>query len=489
MTVIEAAEVDRWDDSADVIVVGFGMAGVCAALEARDAGADVLVLEAASGSGGTTAAATGHFYLGGGTPVQQACGFEDTAAQMYAYLMATSVDPQPEKTRLYCDNSVAHFHWLERQGIPFERSYFPWKAVAQPGPECLIWTGNEKVAPFRDLARPAPRGHKVAVADPETGGGRAMQVFTARAAEMAVRAQFNARANALVRHEGRIVGARYVTAGKAHHLHARRGVVLAAGGFGQNEEMLREHIPDMLDERVVRIAGANDSGDGIKLGIAAGAATRHMNGAFLSTYYYPPEQLLKGIIVNAAGQRFVAEDSYHARTAAFILAQERRQAWLIVDAATFAWPLYTKTLGIDLVDGWEDIPSVEQGLSLPQGSLEATLSSYNRAAAQGQDSLGKHPDWLKPFDSGPYAAFDLSFGRVSYRAFTLGGLRVSIDGEVMKEDDTVIPGLYAAGACASNLAQEGLSYASGTCLGTASFFGRRAGRHAARIADKHITSQ
>jgi succinate dehydrogenase/fumarate reductase flavoprotein subunit len=252
--------------------------------------------------------------------------------------------------------------------------------------------------------------------------------------------------------------------------------------------MLREHIPDMLAERVARIAGANDMGEGIRLGVAAGAATRHLSGAFLSTYYYPPEQLLKGIIVNAAGQRFVAEDSYHARTAAFILSQERRQAWLIVDAGTFAWPHYAKTLGIELVDGWEDIPSMERGLSVPPGSLEATLSSYNRGAAAGHDVLGKHPEWLRPFDSGPYAAFNLSFGRVSYRAFTLGGLRVSVDGEVMKDDDTVIPGLYAAGACASNLAQEGLSYASGTCLGTASFFARRAGMHAARAVNRHTTS-
>jgi predicted oxidoreductase len=119
---------------------------------------------------------------------------------------------------------------------------------------------------------------------------------------------------------------------------------------------------------------------------------------------------------------------------------------------------------------------------LPSGSLETTIADYNTSAAQGLDALGKNPEWLKPFDQGPYAAFDLSFGSTSYRAFTLGGLRVSADGEVRREDGSTIPGLYAAGACASNLAQEGLNYASGLCLGTASYFGRRAGAKAARSA-------
>ena len=64
--------------------------------------------------------------------------------------------------------------------------------------------------------------------------------------------------------------------------------------------------------------------------------------------------------------------------------------------------------------------------------------------------------------------------------FTLGGLRVSKDGEVVRGDGRTVPGLYAVGACASNIAQDGTGYSSGTCIGESTFFGRRAGRHAAR---------
>ena len=83
-------------------------------------------------------------------------------------------------------------------------------------------------------------------------------------------------------------------------------------------------------------------------------------------------------------------------------------------------------------------------------------------------------------DQGPWAVFDLRLGHALYAGFTLGGLRTTVDAQVQRPDGSVIPGLYAAGACASNIAQDGKGYGSGTQLGEGSFFGRRAGRHAAR---------
>ena len=75
--------------------------------------------------------------------------------------------------------------------------------------------------------------------------------------------------------------------------------------------------------------------------------------------------------------------------------------------------------------------------------------------------------------------FDLTLGKAMYAGFTMGGLRTSVDGQVLRPDGSVIAGLYAAGACAANIAQDSLGYSSGTQLGEGSFFGRRAGRHAA----------
>jgi 3-oxo-5alpha-steroid 4-dehydrogenase len=76
----------------------------------------------------------------------------------------------------------------------------------------------------------------------------------------------------------------------------------------------------------------------------------------------------------------------------------------------------------------------------------------------------------------------MSLGKAMYAGFTIGGLGTSVDGQVLRADGSVVAGLYAAGACASNIAQDGKGYASGTQLGEGSFFGRRAGAHAAAQA-------
>ena len=137
---------------------------------------------------------------------------------------------------------------------------------------------------------------------------------------------------------------------------------------------------------------------------------------------------------------------------------------------------------VPLIDGFDTIAEMETALGLPEATLQATLDRYNEHAARGEDpDFHKGTDWLASQAVAPWAVFDLRLGKAIYAGFTLGGIRVTVDGEVQRDDGSVIPGLYAAGACASNLAQDGKGYCSGTQLGEGSFFGRRAGRHAAGI--------
>ena len=118
----------------DVVVVGFGMAGACAALEAARAGARVLLLERAAVHGGTSSMSGGHFYLGGGTAVQRATGHHDSPDAMFDYLMAVTPSPDAAKIRLYADESAAHLDWLEALGFEFERSFFPGRPSSSPAP-------------------------------------------------------------------------------------------------------------------------------------------------------------------------------------------------------------------------------------------------------------------------------------------------------------------------------------------------------------------
>lgn len=472
---ISAQNISTFDDDVDVLVVGFGIAGGCAAAEAAASGARVLMLERAAVAGGTTAMAGGHFYLGGGTAVQQATGQADSAAEMAAYLTAVSKDPVPELISAYCEGSTEHFDWLEALGFEFERSYYPHKAVIQPETQGLMYTGNEQVWPFRDRAVPAPRGHKVPVPGDTGGAAMVINLLVERLGQLGAEVRYETAISALVVEDGQVVGATWKRFGETGAVRAK-SVVLTTGGFVMNPEMLAQYVPQ-LDKRVFALGSSYDDGTGIRLGQAVGAATKHMDQAFMTAPAYPPAKLLTGLIVNRNGDRFVAEDSYHARTSAYALDQPDCVAYLIVDSRHVEMPAMPL---IPLIDGWEDVAEMETALGIPAGRLQASLDRYNANAARGEDpEFHKAATYVAPQDTGPWAAFDLSLGKAFYSGFTLGGLAISADGHVLREDGSVIAGLYAAGACASTIAQDAKGYASGTQLGAGSFFGRRAGRAAA----------
>ena len=479
---IEAGDVSSWATEAreaDVVIVGLGCAGVCAAIEAREAGADVLVFERASGGGGVTGMAAGHLYLGGGTRVQKAVGVEDTVEDMFTYLMMNTPEPDEAKIRLYCDESVRHFDWLVARGVPFNDTMYKGKHVLQMTDECLIWSGNEEVYPFREKAKPAPRGHKVAQVG-ELGGAKMMECLIARAESLGVRFVYDAQVHNLVREKGRIVGVSYRVYGKDKgSVRARKGVILAAGQFTKNEDLLKEYLPELLDEAYTRQFSPHDDGAGHQLGKLAGGILKHMDGALVTAAFYPPESHIKGILVNKQGKRYVSEDSYHSRSSMFTTKQEDRTGWLILDEKTYA--VEPQHYGAyPLVDAFESVEEMEKALGMPSGSLQKTLSNYNSHAARGEDpEFHKGKKWLTPLDHPPYAALDASVGQATYMAFTLGGLEVTIDAEVVDARGGTIPGLFAIGGCASNIAQDGTGYSSGTCIGESTFFGRRAGRRVA----------
>jgi succinate dehydrogenase/fumarate reductase flavoprotein subunit len=484
---IPAAGVSEWSDDVDVVVVGFGIAGGCAAVSAAAAGARVLVLERAAAAGGTTAMAGGHFYLGGGTAVQQATGHDDSADAMYDYLVAVSQDPELDKIRAYSDGSVEHFNWLEDLGFQFERSYYPGKVVVPPGTEGLSYTGNEKVWPFSEQATPAPRGHSVPVPGELGGASMVIDLLVKRAADLGVSVLYETGVTNLIVDDGAVVGVRWKRFTESGSIGAK-AVVIAAGGFAMNPEMVAEYTPELGKPRKTKHHGVvepyilgnpYDDGLGIRMGVSAGGAAKNLDEKFITAAAYPPEILLTGLIVNKDGKRFVAEDSYHSRTSAFVLEQPDQAAYLIVDEAHMEMPAMPL---IKFLDGYETIAEVETALEIPAGNLAATLDRYNEHAARGEDpDFHKQSDYVAAQDNGPWAVFDLSLGVAMYSGFTMGGLSVSLDGEVLRDDGSAVPGLYAAGACASNIAQDGKGYASGTQLGEGSFFGRRAGTHAAQL--------
>jgi succinate dehydrogenase/fumarate reductase flavoprotein subunit len=389
----------------------------------------------------------GHFYLGGGTPVQTATGWEDSPADLAGYLAQASGECDPEKIRLYAEHSVEHFGWLESLGFEFERSFYPHKAVVQPGTQGLMFTGNEKCWPFREKVRPAPRGHKPPVEGDLGGGSYVVDLALKRLADLSIEVRYDTGATALIVKDGAVVGATWKRFTETGAIRAG-AVVIAAGGFVLNPQMVATYAPRLsaLFTHGMPLGNTYDDGTGIRLGESVGGVADHMDGAFVTAPFYPPEEAVRGIVVNKQGRRFVNEDAYHSRVSAFVFDQPDGCAYLILDSATMVEPQYAFH---PLIDGWESIEEMERGLGIADGELAGTLAAYNGWAATGEDpQFHKAAEYLTPLDQGPWGAYDLTPGACFYSGFSCGGLRVNPDGQLLTAEGSVVPGAYAAGACA-----------------------------------------
>jgi len=473
-----ATEVTAWDSEADVVIIGYGCAGASAAIEARDAGAEVLILERATAGGGASAMAGGEIYLGGGTAVQKACGFDDTPEAMYAYLMAaTGPGPNEAKIAVYCERSVEHFEWLVDCGVVFKESFYERPCWEPPTDDGLVYTGGENAWPFNQIAQPAPRGHIPQMQHKrpgeKSGGWMLMHHLSATAEKAGAEVRSDTHVSQLViDSDGRVVGVIARQFGHQVAVRARRGVVLASGGFMANEDMVAQHAPLLAGQMVLGTDG--DDGTSIRLGQGLGAAVAHLDAA-QTALPSVPLLVYPSLLVNHYGQRFINEDTYCGRIGQAAIFHQQARCSLVLDEEIFE--------SVPEVDRWgyrptwvcETVAELEAEMGLPARSLQSTVDVYNDHASRGEDPLfHKRSDYLRPLRS-PFGAIPLT--GLPYAVFTLGGLVTTVDGEVIGPGGGPIAGLFAAGRATSGIPSWG--YASGTSLGDGTFFGRRAGRAAA----------
>lgn len=463
----------------DVLVVGFGAAGAAAAISAASTGASVLVLERAGAPGGSSALSGGEIYLGGGTSVQRACGFRDTADDMFAFLSA-ALGPHADlaKLRLYCNGSVDHFDWLVSCGVDFQPSLFEGPTWMPPTTDGLMWLG-EDAWPYNEIATPAPRGHRGRA--PYFAGQVVMGALVARASSLGIEVEVDTRATSLIVEDGRVVGVQARRYGTDLSFRAR-SVVLTTGGFVDNEQMLADHAPSLLGHG--KVSDGLDDGSGITMAASIGAATRRMSMVEAACTALP-EMVCRGMLVNGLGQRFINEDVYPGLYSHAALHQPG-PCWVIIDEA--GYDAIADPWGVRPSFAAETVEELAADLRLPPGALETTVATYNAGAANGQDPLfHKDSRWLRPLTGGlaavdPRLGFHSTESTVSgtgFSGFTLGGLHTTVDGHVLSLAGEPIPGLFAAGRASSGMHGEG--YISGTSLGDGTFFGRRAGRTAAAL--------
>jgi 3-oxo-5alpha-steroid 4-dehydrogenase len=432
------------------------------------------MLERSGGTGGAAAQAGGIIYLGGGTATQIGAGITDTPEAMEAYLLA-ACGPAPDRAKiaLYARESVAHHDWFVAHGVEFEPTLTEAVQMEPVGTEGLVWSGGENAWPFNASIPPAPRGHLAKT--PNATGWLTMKCLHDSLAATSAEIRFDTSAERLIVDGSTVVGVRATSYGETHDFFARGGVVIAAGGFVHNEHLLSAYAPTVRTGSW-KVGTDGDDGRGISMLIAMGAQMKSMHAGECALPLTPPKQLTTGILVNRLGQRFINEDTYNGRIGQRALYRHDATIYLIVDEEAYA-PTW---LGLKATVVAETVDEIERELGFVPGSLESTISLYNRYAEHGEDPLfHKDPAYVRPL-VGPLGVMEVKPNTIPYAVFTLGGAVTTVDGEVVHVDGSTIPGLFAAGRTTSGICSFG--YASGLSIGDSTFFGRRAGRAAAQRA-------
>ncbi len=480
---LRSRDISQWDIETEVAVIGFGGAGGCAAIAAADEGARVTIFELASASGGSTALSSAEIYMGGsgGTRVQQACGFEDDTEDMFTYMMmAAGPSADEAKIRNYCENSSDHFASLVELGVPFKDSFHQERAIMCLTDDGLLYTGSEKAYPFSERAKPCPRGHNLQV-EGDNGGPLFMKIVTENVEKRElISVEYEARALTLIVDDaGAVAGVVIRKDQQELNVRASKGVILCAGGFVMNDEMVRRYSP-MLTAGTEPIGNPGDTGTGILMGMAVGGADINMHEGFVSLPYYPPATMTQGIVINDKGQRFINEDVYHGRLGAAVLKQDSDRFYFIVTVDQYGDYEKVSYLGAQVAGTGETVAELEEELELRQGTLAQTLKVYNEDCTNGHDALyHKAAEWLTPLEP-PLVALDITPGRGAFVPyFTLGGLDTLPTGEVVNAQREPIRGLYAAGRTACGVVRTAAGYSSGMSVGDATFSGKLAGIQAA----------
>ncbi|MDE3724562.1 FAD-binding protein [Nocardiopsis sp. N85] len=533
----------------DVIVVGSGGAGFATALGAADAGLDVLLLEGTDRWGGSTAMSGGGLWLPD-NPLMRRDGVADSREEALAYLEATVGDQGPATSRArkeaFVDGVADLVDTARRHGVVFTRApdypdYYPertggkigravevdpvdtraagpwWPTLRTPAAMPVktddVWLlqrawstpagfvrGAEVV---RRVALSTLRGRRLA----GIGAGLAVSLLRAVVGRLKVPLWLESPLESLVVENGRVVGVRTVREGRPVEVRARRGVMLAAGGFDHNTAWRRKYHGIDGDPS----GNPGDLGGPIELAHEAGAALDLMDDAWWGAsiaaapghepaFIVGERALPYSIMVDARGERFANEAESYVDLGHHMLEHDRGGAfWLIGDARHAR--RYLRTFALDprknkaMADAGilvkaSDLAGLAHRIDVDPDRLRATVDRFNGFARAGIDADFHRGDsaydryygdptvrpnpCLGPLEKGPFTAFRVVVGDLG----TKGGVLTDADARALREDGSVIEGLYAAGNTSASVM--GRTYPGpGSTIGPAAVFGVRGARHMA----------
>ena len=439
---------DRAAKDCDVLVIGGGGAGICAALSAAEQGARVIIAEKMGYFGGATIMSSGKIPAVG-TRLQAERGVSDSiGACAMDIFRPSNYSVRPDLVYTVVENSNDIIEWTAERGV--------------------VWTLDETLY-FGQTA------HRMHTAD-GTGAGLVNPLVAAMDAEAAIEQLLDCPLQGLLIDDDAVVGAYYddgvITA---------RATVLATSGFGNNPQMLSQYCPEAVPAVPVVAPGA--TGEGILWAAELGAALQNM-GAYQGHAFHcidngtTGEQGIAnngGIMVNLEGNRFMNEYGGYSELSPHVLAQTDHVAFLCFNdiqaqksAKLAGWQeagiVYMGQTATDLADA----------IGVPAERLAATFADYQEGIEKGEGRFNRTK--LPEHFDGPYYAVRQT-GEIRH---TQGGAVTDVVGHVLRADGTPIKGLYAAGGCTEGYSSRGgAAYMSGNGLIQALVYGKLAGACAA----------
>ena len=435
----------------DVVVVGGGAAGIGAAFNAKEAGANVILLEKQAFMGGNTLISGGLIYATG-TTFQAEAGVEDSVEALVDYWY-TRAEGHANKDMLtmVAEKSAETVQWLQDNGVELT------------GPTT---SGTSLVPRMQDTGK---------------GGSGFILPMSAKIQEMGVDVRLQVAAQSLLTNEnGAVCGVEAVAADGHKVTVVAKSVVLASGGYDNDQSMMRKYSPSYADEYM--FANPGNTGDGIKMGMAVGADTVFNDGVIGLRGVVPTSfaDATNGLVwmpylmVNQEGERFVNESTDYPIVHTYLSAQSGA-SYLLFDGTQGVPAMFGDLYEQGYAFYGETLEDVAAAAHLPVATFLATVARYNELKGQEDVDFGKPAYAMTGVGEGPYTALRIMPATIG----TIGGLKIDLDGHVLDTNGAPIAGLYAAGAVANGEFFYREYPASGTSIQMCFTTGRIAGTNAA----------
>lgn len=454
---------EKTEQDYDVVVIGAGGAGLSAAIEAKEAGASVVILEKMPAVGGNTLISGGEMNAPENW-VQKKLGLKDSVELFYEDTMKGGDNlGNPEVVKKFAETALESAEWLRDEiKVEFVSDH-------------LFQFGGHSVK--RALI---PKGQT---------GAELITKLMAKVDELDIPVKLNTKAEKLVTDDsGKVVGVKASNkAGQDLTFSAKKGVIVASGGFGSNVEMRKKYNPE-LDERYKSTDTPGSTGDGIVMSQEVGAAITNMKNIQTYPICNPKTGVISlvadarfdgGILVNQDGNRFVEELERRDVISEGILSQPGKYAYLLwnqkvadIGKTIEAHPEeYEALVKDELLYKAETIEDAAKFFEIPADQLKKTVERWNGFAAKGKDEDFNYRAKLIALDEGPFYIQKV----VPSVHHTMGGLVIDKETHVLNEKGEKISGLYAAGEVTGVI--HGSNRLGGNAIADIITFGRIAGKN------------